>query len=216
MSRGFTVLEALISLLLFVVILTSVLSVYGPSRVLCARGETQTDVQQNARLAMAEISRSIRLAGFFPENFTDTPPDPPLDNALLVATDDFLAIHGDADNSDASSAFAFCLDGTLLRRVKAAADDADAYDCSGEVLAENVTELRFAYYDADGNPLPDPPAAPYILDGEDAGAVPELDDTTERDSVRRVVVRITTEADTAQAGRQSYQLTSDAWLRNGG
>ena len=165
---------------------------------------------------MAEMARQIRMAGYFPENFTATPPDPRIVDPVLVATSDFLAIHGDVDGSDASNAFAFCLDGLLLRRTRAAADDDDAFTCTtGDVLAENVTELRFTYYDATGNPVPDPPSSPYSLDGEGPGSVPDLGDTTARGSIRRVVVTLTVEAPTPNGGVQIYHLTSDAWLRNG-
>lgn len=215
-QNGFTVLEALISMLLFLAVLTSVLGVYTPSKLIYARGEAKTDVQQNARLAMTEIARDIRLAGYFPENFGDSPPSPALETAILIATDDFLAIHGDADGSAASNVFSFCLDGTRLRRGKAATDDEDAYGCNGIVLAENVSSLRFTYYDENGDPLPDPPSTPYALDDQAPGSVPDLDDTAERDSVRRVVVTLTSEADTPQGGHQIYHLTSDAWLRNSG
>lgn len=216
-ERGFSVLEALISLVLFVIVLTAALSVYMPSRMIFTRGERKTDVQQNARLAMADMARQIRMAGYFPENFSDAPPDPPIAVPVLVATSDFLAIHGDVDNSNVSNAFGYCLDGSLLRRTRAATDDAGAYSCSaGDVLAENVTGLRFTYYDGNGNPVPDPPSTPYALDGENPGSVPDLDDTTTRGSVRRVVVTLTVEAPTPHGGTQVYHLASDAWLRNAG
>lgn len=216
-QAGFSVLEAIVSMALFLVVLTGVLSIYTPSRLIYARGEAQTDVQQNARLGMAEMSRQIRMSGYFPENFSDAPPFPALRDPLLIATDGFLAIHGDADGSGASAAFSFCLDGGVLRRSRGPIDEDDSFECSaGDVLAENVSELHFTYYDADGNPVPDPPSTPYALDDQAPGSAPDLDDTTERASIRRVVVTLTVETDTPHTGVQTYHLVSDAWLRNGG
>jgi type II secretory pathway component PulJ len=216
-ARGFSVLEALISLALFLFVLTAAFSVYGPSRLIYSRGETQTEVQQHARLAMAEMARQIRMAGYFPENFAADPADPLLADPVLLATHDFLALHGDLDGSDASSAFGYCRDGSVLRRTQAARDDADAFDCAtGVILAEHVTDLRFTYYDAAGDPVPDPPTAPYALDDQSPGDVPEFDETAARDSVRRVVFSLTVEAPAPQGKTQTYHLTSDAWLRNAG
>ena len=216
-QRGFTLLESLISLSIFLVMLASVLVVYAPSRLLYARGERRSDVQQNARLAMAEISRQVRMAGYFAENFTDTPPVTPLADPILIATDDALVIHGDADGTGVSRAFMFCLDGDILRRGRMATDEADAYTCTeGEIVAERATALSFTYYDVDGNPVPNPPTAPYVLDDQDVGGIPDMGDTTQRGSVRRVVITLTTEAEDPETDSRTYTLTSDVWLRNSG
>jgi len=216
-ERGFSVLEAMISLFVFLALLGAVFTVYAPSRVIYARGTIKADVQQNARLGMAQMARQMRMAGFFPENFTSSPPGVPLVNPVLVATDQALAVHGDLDDSDASNVFLFCLDGNVLRRGRAAADATEAFTCTdGEILAEHVVDLQFTYYDVDGDPVPDPPSAPFTLDSQDVGAVPDLSDTSQRDSIRRVVVTLTAEIEAPKRGPQTYSLTSDIWLRNGG
>ena len=213
---GFSLLEALVSLALFMVVLTASLGVYSQSRMIYTRSETKTDVQQNARLAMGEMARQIRMAGYFPENFLDTPPSPLISDPVLVATDLFLTVHGDVDGSAASNGFSYCLDGSVLRRTRDATNQVGAYTCGdGDVLAEHVTDLRFTYYDAGGNPVPDPPNAPYKLDGQDPGAIPDLGDTAERGSIRRIVITVTVEEPTPQGGVEVYQLASDVWLRNG-
>ena len=82
-------------------------------------------------------------------------------------------------------------------------------------MAEHVTVLRFTYYDAAGNPVPDPPQLPYELDDQGPGELPDVGDTTQRGRIRRVVITVTVEASTPRGGMQVYHLTSDAWLRNG-
>lgn len=214
---GFTLLEALISLFIFLAVLTAVLSIYEPSHKIYARGERRADAQDNARLAMGEMSRQIRMAGYFPENFADPPASPRLALPIRVATDQALAIFGDADGAGGSSVFLYCLDGQVVRRSLGVVDDADSYTCgSGEVVAENVIALRFTYYDAQGDPVPAPPTAPYQLDGQPAGSLPSLTNVTQRASVRRVVITLTAQRLLPGRGLQNYALTSNVWLRNPG
>jgi type II secretory pathway pseudopilin PulG len=212
-QAGFTILEALISLTIFLAVVAAVLSTYAPSRTIYARGERKADIQQNARLAMGEMARQVRMAGYFPENFSNPAPATPESDAVRIATDGELAIYGDADGSGESNLFYFCLDGTTLRRGSVPADT--AYDCAdGEALADNVVGLRFTYYNADGDPVPDPPTGGYQLDDQAPQTEPDLDDTTERATVRRVVVMLTTQLESPGRGPQVFTLTSDIGLRN--
>ncbi len=214
-QRGFSVLEALVSLGVFLGILTIVMTIYAPSRRIYNRGEGMADIQQNVRLAMSELSRQIRMAGYFPENFSASPPSPLLSDPVLLATSTALAIHGDADGTGASNVFLFCLDGNNLRRGRAAVDAIGAYTCAdGEIVAEGVIDLRFTFYDAAGTPVPDPPAAPFQLDDQDVGSIPDLSDMTQRESVRRIVVTLRAEDELPIGENQSYALASDVWLRN--
>jgi prepilin-type N-terminal cleavage/methylation domain-containing protein len=213
---GFSLLETLIAMSIFLAILTAALSVYSPSRFLFVRGEMRVDAQQNARVALVEMQRQIRLAGYFPENFVEPAPSPVLANPVLLATNSAFAVHGDIGGTGASTAVFFCLDGTVLRRSTGARTSSAAYTCtSGDVLAENVTSLRFTYYDANGAPVPNPPATPYQLDGQAAsGTVPGFTTTAERDSIRRIVITITSTFTAPQRPTESYSVSSDVWLRN--
>ncbi len=213
---GFTLLEALISLSIFSVVFVSLLSMYTPTREIYARGERTAELQQNGRLAMSEMARQIRLAGYFPENFNGAA-SPPLEAAIRLATDTALAVYGDMDNTGQSNVFMLCFDADAgaVRRTRAATDEIGAYTCNaGEVLAENVAELRFTYFDADSNPIPDPPAAPYALDDQTAGSIPGLDDTAERETVRNVAVTLTLESQLPRQTVQRFTLRSDVWIRN--
>jgi len=163
---------------------------------------------------MDMIVRQIRMAGYFPENFdTDTAND--VANSVQLATDAAMAVAGDLDQSGATNAFLFCLSAAGLRRVKGALGTATSYQCnSGDILAESVTSLGFAYYDANNNPVPSPPTAPYQLDGQAAEAAPAFLDTTQRSAVRRVVITLTAREAVPNQPAQTYTLTSDVRLRN--
>lgn len=214
-ASGFTLIEALISLTLFLIILLGVTSVFITGNRLYARAERKADAQDNARLAMSEISRQLRLAGYFPENFTSPPASPLLTTGIRVGTDQTIAFYGDADGTGASEVIVYCLDGPRLRRNTGLDTAAATYTCNnGEVLAENVTSLRFTYYATDGSPVPSPPTTPYTLDSQSLGSVPSMTTTTQRGSIRRVVVTLTARRVVAGGGRQDYTLTSNVWLRN--
>ncbi len=216
-ASGFTLLEVLIALSLFLVALAAVAVALDSNRVSYLRGERKMDVQQNARLAMGEIVGGVRMGGYFPENFASPAADPPLSHPVHLATDAALALHGDLDGSGASSVFLYCLDGSVLRRGRGAAGDAAAYWCpAGEPLAEGVTRLRFDYFDSDNLPLPDPPGASFQLDGQAPGAVPDFDDVAERGAVRRVVVTLTVTQQAPGLGSQAYTMSSEVRLRNAG
>jgi type II secretory pathway pseudopilin PulG len=213
--RGFTTVEALISFAILLIILTGVLDVYARSRQIFARGERKADIQQNARFALSQIAREVRMAGYFPENLTDPPASPPLADPIRVATDAALVIYGDTRGGGVSEAVMFCLDGDTVRRTHAAVDAAAAFTCTaGEVLAEGVVDLRFIYYDATGTPIPDPPAAPFVLDGQGPGAVPDMTTATARRAVRRVLVTVTTRGYAPGVPPQDFTLISDVEMRN--
>ena len=186
---GFTLIEILISLSIFLLVLLAIYELFDTNRATYVSGQRKVDVQQNARLALDEIMREVRMAGYFPENFP-TPPIPRLSNPIQVATNAALAIYGDPDGTGGSNVFLFCLDGSLVRRQKAAPAVLAAYTCSaGNILAENITSLRFAYLDTNNTPIPNPPTAPYQLDGQVLGAVPTFADITQRGAVRTIPSR---------------------------
>jgi prepilin-type N-terminal cleavage/methylation domain-containing protein len=214
-QAGFTLLEVMIYVALFLIILGSVYGLLDSNRDTFASGEVKADVQQNARFAMDEISRQLRVAGYYPENFDADPANDIAGNAVHAATDAAIAIFGDTNAAGASNVALFCLDGSTLRRSIAAAGNVASYTCSnGEALAENVTRLSFAYYGADNAPIPNPPDAPYLLDAQDVEVLPDFADVTQRAAIRRVVISLTVRDDVMRGTPQVYNLTSDIRLRN--
>jgi type IV pilus assembly protein PilW len=213
-ERGFTLIEILVSFAIFLSIFLVVLRIYSSSSDFRVRSEKRLDIQQNARLAIALMTRQIRMGGYYPENFGSPAPSPLIANPVYAATDTAFAFHGDSDGNGTSNMYVFCLDGTTLRSLKQTPGTSIA--CStGNAVATNVTSLNFAYFDKNGVALPNPPTAPYQLDSQAASGVPSLTTTTQRDAVRRVVITMTARTDTLGIGTESYSLTSDVWMRNG-
>ena len=218
---GFTLVELMVAMSIFLLVLVAVLQVFDPSHRAFQASERKLGVQQNARVAMDMMARQIRTAGYFPEN-VDTDPANDIANPLGVqaASESALALAGvldgpDPDGIERSRAFTFCLDGTGLRRVRGALGVAGSYTCaSGDLLAESVTALAFAYFDSANNPIPNPPTGPYTLDAQAFGAAPVFATTTERAAVRRIVIMVTARENVPGQPAQTYTLASDVRLRN--
>ena len=213
---GFTMVELLVALSIFMLIVVGILQIFEPSNAANLSSQRKLSVQQNGRVAMDVIVRQIRMAGYYPENFDANPlNDITTPASIQVATDTAVSVAGDLDGSGASNAFLFCRDASGLRRVRGAIGNAASYTCgNGDILAESVTSLSFAYYDANNNPVPNPPTAPYQLDGQAAGAAPTFVTTTQRAAVRRVVIQLTARESVPNQPAQTYTLNSDVRLRN--
>ncbi len=214
-QEGFTLIEILISVSIFALVIIGIYNLFDTSRATYVSGQRKVDVQQNARVALDEIVREIRMTGYFPENFTTPPAVPALANPIQVATNAAVAVYGDLDGSGASNVFLFCLDGSLVRRQRAAAGGVSAYTCTaGQVMAENVTSLSFTYLAADNTPIPNPPTAPFQLDSQALGAAPSFATIAQRGAVRTVLITLTAREDVPGQQPQTYTLTSSVRLRN--
>lgn len=62
--RGFSLLEAVITLSVFLIVLLGIYQLYETNRTTFARGEVRTDIQQNARMTLSIMERDLRMAGY--------------------------------------------------------------------------------------------------------------------------------------------------------
>ena len=249
--RGFTLVEAMISLSFFLLILFAVYMVFETSTVTYAKGTRLQDVQQIARLALDDVSNQIRMTSYFPEWFETIPagiPGCPVGSAggcqsttfgIHVATPTALAVFGNLDgfrdpsagNNLKSRVFLFCLNNgnQLVARASAFVNgNAAPYTCPnpnatlGDVLATNVAQLNFVYFDTAGAQI-NPGGA---LDNVNAGGQADFTNTAQRTAVRKILItlrvseqqvaRITGTGSPPPAGSdvQSFVLTSVVRLRN--
>jgi len=211
---GFTVVEVLVAIFMFGLILFGIMQVFEPTTLAYPSAQRTINTQRSGRTAMDVMAREIRMAGYFPEN-ADKTDENDQSNAIEVATNAALAVAGDLDGAGSTSTFLFCLDAGTLRRVHGPRGAASSYSCrGGNVLAERVDRLAFAYYDASSTPLPNPPTGAYDLDGQAIGTVPSFATTTERGAIRRIVMTLTATEAVPNQPSQTYTLTSDVRLRN--
>jgi prepilin-type N-terminal cleavage/methylation domain-containing protein len=215
---GFTLVELMVAMSIFLLILVGIFQVFDPSRNAYQVSERKLDVQQNARVAMDRMARQIRMAGFFPEN-TDNDNTNDIANPVQVATESALSVAlADLEapgGAGPSVVYTFCRDSSGLRRVKGAIGAAGSYTCAnGDLMAESVSALNFAYFDSANNPVPNPPTGPFNLDAQGLGGAPTFVDVSQRSIVRRVVIMVTARQNVAGQPAQTYTLASDVRLRN--
>ena len=187
-NHGFTLIELLVSLALTVLVLSGIYELYtSQSKAYNAQNQV-AEMQQNVRIAMDVIARSIRSAGYDPLEsgffgFTDSAfkdaDDPGLiineqvggqDTLFLTVNDDGIA--GIADTVDEKIGYRLT-GGNLQIGTAIAAGVISAWSD----LAENISTLTITYTMADGNN--------YVPDNTN-GATP-LDNT---DQIRLVKVTI--------------------------
>ena len=210
---GFTLVELMVAMSIFLLILVGIFQVFDPSRNAYQVSTRKLDVQQNARVAMDRMARQLRMTGYFPENLVPNPVNP-LSNSIQVATDSAISVAGDLDEVGTSSAYTFCFN-SGLRRVSGTIGAAGSYTCAGgQLMAESVTALSFAYFDSANNPVPSPPGAPFNLDAQGLGAAPSFASVAQRSIVRRIVITVTAQENVPSQGIQTYTLTSDVRIRN--
>jgi len=258
-QQGFSFVELLIGLAIFLLVLLAVYQVFDTGTATYRSGQVKADVQQNARVALDELVRQLRMAGYYPENFdTDGTNDLLLsanNQKIQVATTGGLAVRGDLDGTcnptagpcpaNSSSVFLYCVETdkpnrkVYLRRKKGATGAAASYQCTAgagsDILAEladltyrrdsdtiidNTAWMTVTYYDANNALIPVPTANPKGLDGVVLGSDPDpavmFASTTNRTTVRTVVVTLILREDTVQQQQnpQIYSLTSSIRLRN--
>lgn len=235
--KGLTMIEVLVSVMIFLVVLLAIYQLFETSHATYASGTRKQDVQQQARLAMDDIVRTLRMAGYVAENFDATAGNELAGTARIhTGANDLLAVFGTLDDSTynpgppvvpASRVFVYCRPGgtnTLLFKRSTDPTNALTYNCNttnttylasgvqheirSDAIADNVTLLRFTYFDQNGNPLA------VNLDGQAAGAALDLATRNARDAVRTIVIVLQITEAVFRQESQVYTLTSTVRLRN--
>lgn len=226
-DRGFSLLEALVALSVFVLVLFAVYTSFASGAGTFAKGDVKAEIHQNARASMDLIVREIRLAGFIPEDFpTLFAPEaggsgcagPPF-VGISTATATSITICGDVQDGDnnlltnSSNLVTYTWVGDtngngivdpgeneIRRQINGGAAD---------VVALMISDFSFTYFDASNAEI----AAPV--------------DAADLVNIRRVVINMTAEQPERQSaaigGRsrssfatrvQNYQLITDIRPRN--
>ena len=230
--KGFTLIELVISLSIFLVVLMAIYQIFDRANATYSSGTRKQDVQQQGRLAMDEMVKRIRMTGYYAENF-DANSANDLVNSLSIhiATPTALAVFGDLDGTAQivptpalpwSKVFLFCLSNNSVLAKTGNSGVAASYTCSctgtqtGCSLADNVSNLRFRYYDANNNEIVGN-GAQGQLDGQDLGVVPDLSTgatRAQRGAVRRVIITFQATETVTNQPDQVYTVTSSIQFRN--
>jgi len=191
-EKGFTLAEAIIAAALSSFILLGLYLMYETNQVSFIKGERQTDIQQNARIALDRIVRELRLAGSDPSGVLAGG-----GAAILVAEANRVQFYADVDSNVPLATerveYSFDAAAQLIRRQLWTAAGATG---GAEQLAQVVTAFTFAYYDGANALLPSPVPAGSL------------------GSIRRVSVMVTTSDTVTGQVKQPFIVQADVRPRN--
>lgn len=223
-NRGFTLLETLISAALFSLVITGVYLLYTTMQNTMSRGELKSDLQQNARVGLDQMTREIRMAGYDPGDDALSKVTLQPKTAIRAASGgclSFVTYSLDRSTSPAtekSTQITYDLSETTLRRRQDAWDGSQAFSGgSAQPLAESVNSLTFTYYDASNAVL-----TPYSFTSKqrcppdpnaELQAIVQLDYLQLR-QIRRVAITLQTRDSRPGVSSEFYTLTNDVRLRN--
>lgn len=211
-QAGFSLLEMLVTLAIFLVVLYGVYIIYDTGEANYIRSTRMWDAQSQARVALERMAREIRMAGYAtPANVTDP---------VLIATNDTISIHADVGDGNGLEYITYGLrncDDTITQTLYRRASNASPFVyCGGEPFIDGVTSLTFAYHEQGGLVNPNPPTIPYKLDGVNyvtGTNAPDISTMTNRNKVRQVKISMTVQQ-TVGTTTTPYTITTDVTLRN--
>ena len=193
-KKGFTAIELLISLAIMSIALSSIYSMYMSFIRTCTKEGVKIRVQQNVRSGLDMMIRDIRLAGLDPDGTGDFGIVAVTSQRIQFTAD--RDMDGELDDADATDGIdapdmehmAYEYDGSgILKMVLYKANGNLETD---EIMAENVTDLTFTYFDSN-------------------------DDTTSNlDEIRTVDIQMTIQKSSGQDGLVSRTLVKRVKCRN--
>ncbi len=218
--HGLTLVELLISMALFALVSTGSYLLYTAMLGTYTTGEVRAEVQQTARVALAQLVQELRGAGADPSGALPLVTLPP-HAALRAAQGTCLSVIGSVAPGGAESSvqISYWFDSsqrTLYRRVDAWTPPAFT---GGTVqpLARAIQAIQLTYYDAAGSALTlSPQAAPQFCPPAASGPTPTPPQLGYEDlrRVRRVGITLRAQASGPRGTDEVYVLTSDVDLRN--
>lgn len=209
-QAGVTLIEMLVTTIIFLVVLYGVYVVYDVGEANYIKGRLKWDAQSQSRVALERMAREIRMAGY---NNPTKVSDP-----LVIATDDTISIHADVGDGNGLRYVTYSLrdcsgvTGTTLYR-----NTSTTTYCGGDPFIEGVTRLKFTYYEINNVTIPYPVTTTYQLDGQapvTGASTPAAPASGgQRNSVRQVNIALTVQQ---QAGTTTipFTVTTDVALRN--
>ncbi len=163
---GFSLMETLVAMAVFSLVMIAIYTTFESSVGTYAKGDVKADIHQNTRVAMELMVRDLRLAGFFPENFSPAiiPPAPeapgcvgPPFTGISTATATQITLCGDVDGDDSSELVTYTWFGDtngdgivdpgeneIRRQVT---EDVAAGAQQPEVVAVYISGFQFSYFD---------------------------------------------------------------------
>lgn len=208
-QAGFSLLEALVTTSIFLVVLYGVYIVYDVGEKNYNTSSRKWDVQSQARVALERLGREIRMTGYAsPTKVT---------NPIRIATNDTFSFQADLDGGGVKYVTYSRRDcngnigTTLYRNVSATTF------CGGDAFVEGVNSLTFTYYELNNVPIPYPLTSTYKLDNQASVTGTNTPTTptsgSQRSSVRQVKIALTIQQEVGGV-TIPFTATTDVALRN--
>lgn len=138
-NRGFTLTELMVAMAVGLIVLAAIYHVFVFQSQRFDREEQIAEMQQNARAAMDTMTREIRMAGYDPDGDSSA--------GILAAGPSSISFSLDVDQGGGSyqtCVIAYHLDPGNHRVTRVCGASGN------QPLAENIQDLAFSYYDAQG------------------------------------------------------------------
>ncbi|MFQ5656386.1 MAG: PilW family protein [Candidatus Methylomirabilales bacterium] len=158
---GFTIVEVLITTVVMSMILAAVYTMFITSLTTYSKGVGKADIQQNARIALEQMIRGIRMAGYESPTMANPACPSPKSAACVIPVQNATQINvrGDIDGDDVTEEIEYRLQncaGGICELAERERDWDDTTSTWGawtpyEVAAINVKTLTITYLPA-GNP----------------------------------------------------------------
>ncbi len=161
-NHAFTLVEVLIVMATAGVILGAIYGVFTSSSRSCRTQDRVVDAQQGVRVGIRFMVEDIRMAGLDPFGTAGAGIEDASGTRIRFTADISDVPIGssdepgppDGDTDDKFERITYSYDGSRLRRCLYEGTGRDTW----QTLIDNVSALSFAYLDASGNDLGDPPA----------------------------------------------------------
>ncbi|HSC70175.1 MAG TPA: hypothetical protein VLH58_02410 [Candidatus Methylomirabilis sp.] len=222
-----TLVEVLISGALISVVMASVYVLYVAMQDTLYKGELKADLQQNARVGLAQMTQEIRMAGYDPP--VGSPPKPLSPQILLAprsplraATPQCFSFIADVSGTGTADQITYDFDSpkkTLRRRVDNWSGS-PKYEFAGgtfQPLAQSIESLTFTYFDVNNVQL----KMTYFASTQRCPPTkgPPMENIWQLTfeqlaQVRRVAITLKTQGSRPGVTSEAYILTSDVRLRN--
>ena len=214
-----TLVETLIGALLFAFVIAGVYMMYTTMQNTMSRGELMSDLQQNARIGLAQMVQEIRMTGYDPSGvipLVTLAPKAPI-RAAMPGCFSFVA-DVSASGVGPASQITYYLSGTTLYRKFDDWDGSSAFNNRGaQPLAGSVSTLTFTYYDANNqvlDPKKVPPSTRQCPPASSAGASTVQLTFDQMRLVRRVAITLKAQGSRPHVFSEFFTLTNDVRLRN--
>jgi hypothetical protein len=212
-----TLVETLIGALIFAFVATGVYMLYTTMQNTMSRGELMSDLQQNARIGLAQMVQEIRMAGYDPSGvipLVTLAPKAPI-RAAMPGCFSFVA---DVFGAGTARQITYYLSGTTLYRKFDTWDGASAFNnLSHQPLAGSMATLTFTYYDGNNQVLTPAAWTSTQRCPPDASASAQSIVQLTFDQmrlIRRVAISLKAQGSRPGVFSEFFTLTSDVRLRN--